>query len=91
MYGSEVEQWLYSIGAQELFDYFLEDGFSSLEAVRQMRQSDIDAIVDRKGYMILLNEAIDRLNFGDAYNTNFVPVPRAVSHLAVDNQQRMFI
>jgi hypothetical protein len=29
-----------------------------------MRQSDIDAIVDRHGYMITLNEEIDRLNYG---------------------------
>lgn len=65
MFRSEVEEWLYSIGLEELYNYFVEDGFTSLDAVRRMRQSDIDAIVDRKGYMIILNEEIDRLNYGD--------------------------
>ena len=68
MYRStEVEDWLYSIGLQELIKYFLEDGFNTLEAVRQMRQTDIDAIVDRRGYMVILNEEIDKLNYLDRY------------------------
>lgn len=66
MFRSEVEEWLYSIGLEDLYDSFLEDGFNSLEAVRHMRQSDIDAIVDRRGYMNVLNEEIDKLNYGDS-------------------------
>ncbi len=49
MFHSEVEEWLYSIGLEELYPYFVADGLTSLEQVRLMRQSDIDAIVDRKG------------------------------------------
>jgi hypothetical protein len=60
---NEVEEWLTSIGLQHLFIYFIEDGFSSLNQVRKMRQSDIDAIVDRNGYMLILNEEIDKLNY----------------------------
>ena len=81
MYGSEVEKWLYSIGAPELFDYFLEDGFTTLDAVRRMRQSDIDAIVDRKGFIIMLNEGIDRLNYELSH------APRAVSCIADSYEQ----
>lgn len=66
MFRSEVEEWLYSIGLQELYVYFEQDGFVTLDAVRQMRQSDIDAIVDRNGIMIILNEEIDKLNYGDS-------------------------
>lgn len=66
MFHSEVEEWLYSIGLDELYPYFHADGFTTLESVRQMRQSDIDAIVDRKGYMLVLNEEIDRLGYGGA-------------------------
>ena len=65
MYRSEVEEWLYSIGLPELYVYFEEDGFNTLDKVRRMRQSDIDAIVDRNGYMIILNEEIDRLNYAE--------------------------
>jgi hypothetical protein len=68
MYRTEVEEWLYTIGLPHLYDYFVEDGFNTLEKVRRMRQSDIDAIVDRNGYMIILNEEIDRLNYEDGYN-----------------------
>jgi hypothetical protein len=68
MFRSEVEEWLYTIGLPHLYDYFVEDGFNTLEKVRHMRQSDIDAIVDRNGYMIILNEEIDRLNYEDGYN-----------------------
>lgn len=64
MYHSEVEDWLISIGLQNLYHFFVEDGFTSLDAVRNMRQADIDAIVDRHGYMIILNEEIDKLNYG---------------------------
>ena len=67
MVRSEVEEWLYSIGLQHLFAYFEEDGFRTLNDVRLMRQSDIDAIVDRHGYMIILNEEIDRLNYPSEY------------------------
>lgn len=80
---SEVQEWLSSIGAGELYSYFVQDGFTSLEAVRHMRQSDIDAIVDRKGYMIILNEEIDNLN----YSGN-VPAPRAVSFLGAEPETR---
>ena len=79
MYGSEVEKWLYSIGAPELFDFFLEDGFTTLDAVRRMRQSDIDAIVDRKGFIIMLNEGIDRLNYELSHVSH--SAPRAVSYI----------
>jgi hypothetical protein len=65
MYG-EVREWLYTIGLDHLYDYFIQDGFTTLDSVRNMRQSDIDAIVDRHGYMVVLNEEIDRLNYGDA-------------------------
>ena len=63
MYYSEVEDWLISIGLQHLFHFFIEDGFTNLESVRNMRQADIDSIVDRHGYMIILNEEIDKLNY----------------------------
>jgi len=63
MYYSEVEDWLISIGLAHLFPYFIEDGFTNLESVRNMRQADIDSIVDRHGYMIILNEEIDKLNY----------------------------
>lgn len=66
MFRSEVEEWLYSIGLEDLYDSFIEDGFTSIEAIRRMRQSDIDAIVDRRGYMNILNEEIDKLNYGDS-------------------------
>ena len=62
----EVNDWLYSIGLEHLYDYFVQDGFTSLEAVKNMRQSDIDAIVDRHGYMVILNEEIDKLHYGAA-------------------------
>jgi len=75
---SEVQQWLQSIGAGALYDYFIEDGFTSLDAVRRMRQSDIDSIVDRRGYMIILNEGIDNLNYNGHHQ---IPAPRAVSFL----------
>lgn len=61
MYRSEVEEWLYTIGLPELSNYFLEDGFTTIDQVKRMRQSDIDAIIDRNGYMLCLNEEIDRL------------------------------
>lgn len=84
MFHTEVEEWLYSIGLEELYPYFHADGFTTLESVRQMRQSDIDAIVDRKGFMLLLNEEIDRLNFSgpstsSARATSLAP-ERAQSH-----------
>ena len=66
MFHSEVEEWLYSIGLEDLYNSFAEDGFTSLESVRRMRQSEIDAIVDRRGYMNILNEEIDRLNYSDS-------------------------
>jgi len=62
MHRSEVEEWLISIGLHNLYPYFIEDGFTTLEHVRSMRQADIDAIVDRNGFMIILNEEIDKLN-----------------------------
>jgi len=81
---AEVEQWLESFGAGALYRYFAEDGFTTLDSVRNMRQSDIDAIVDRRGYMVLLNEEIDLLNsYNNGYgNNNYqVPAPRAVSFI----------
>jgi tryptophanase len=65
MYRSEVEEWLYSIGLPELYSSFVEDGFTTLDSIKRMRQSDIDSIVDRNGYMVVLNEEIDRLNYGE--------------------------
>lgn len=84
----DVHEWLYSIGLDHLFDYFIEDGFTTLDSVRNMRQSDIDAIVDRHGYMVVLNEEIDRLNYGgasggDAYSHHHHhhhSLPRATSY-----------
>lgn len=80
MFHSEVEEWLYSIGLEELYPYFHADGFTTLESVRQMRQSDIDAIVDRKGYMLMLNEEIDRLNFSGSGRATSLAPERAGSH-----------
>jgi hypothetical protein len=65
VFRSEVEEWLYSIGLPHLYPYFVEDGYTTLDAVRHMRQSDIDSIVDRNGAMFVLNDEIDRLNYGD--------------------------
>lgn len=65
VFRSEVEEWLYSIGLGHLFTSFVEDGFTTLDSVRHMRQSDIDAIVDRNGVMLVLNDEIDRLNYGE--------------------------
>lgn len=82
---SEVQQWLQSIGAGALYNYFIEDGFTTLDAVRHMRQSDIDAIVDRRGYMIILNEGIDNLN------SNYqIPAPRAVSFIGEREEEEDF-
>lgn len=78
MFHSEVEEWLYSIGLDELYPYFLQDGLTTLESVRQMRQSDIDNIVDRKGLTIILNEEIDRLHI----NGTPAPSGRAASVFA---------
>lgn len=96
MFHSEVEEWLYSIGLEELYPYFHHDGFTTLESVRQMRQSDIDAIVDRKGFMLLLNEEIDRLNYGapaanasSARATSLAP-ERAQSHYDQQRAQSHF-
>jgi hypothetical protein len=71
MYRSEVEEWLYQIGLPELSNYFLEDGFTTIDQVRRMRQSDIDAIVDRNGYMLILNEEIDKLNYSGAGSADY--------------------
>lgn len=75
MFRTEVEEWLSQIGLDELYNYFVQDGFTTLDSVRRMRQSDIDAIVDRRGYMIILNEEIDRLNYGDANANSYNPAP----------------
>ncbi len=82
---SEVEQWLHSLGAGALYRYFIEDGFTTLDHVRNMRQSDIDAIVDRNGYMVILNEGIDMLNNSYGSRAYSVPPPRAVSFIG-DNK-----
>ncbi|RNA09592.1 hypothetical protein BpHYR1_007124 [Brachionus plicatilis] len=79
MFRSEVEEWLYSIGLEDLYDSFLEDGFTSLDSVRRMRQSDIDAIVDRRGFMNILNEEIDRLNYGNESLPPVAPVRESAS------------
>jgi hypothetical protein len=79
MFHSEVEEWLYSIGLDELYPYFLQDGFTSLDSIRQMRQSDVDAIVDRKGLMNVLNEEIDRLNSSISGLGSAAAAPRAGS------------
>ena len=65
MFKSEVEEWLYAIGLPELYPYFLEEGFDTLEKIKHMRQADIDVIIDPKGYIPVLNEEIDRLNYGN--------------------------
>jgi hypothetical protein len=83
MYG-EVQDWLYSIGLDHLYDYFIQDGFTTLESVRNMRQSDIDSIVDRHGYMVVLNEEIDRLNYGDTGAA--LPVAAAVLYSSAARQ-----
>lgn len=79
MFHSEVEEWLYSVGLDELYPYFLSDGFTTLDAVRTMRQSDIDSIVDRKGLMLILNEEIDRLNFSGSGLSAALPPARGSS------------
>ncbi len=63
VFRSEVEEWLHSIGLVHLYPLFIEDGFTTLESVRRMRQADIDSIVDRNGLMLVLNDEIDRLNY----------------------------
>lgn len=82
MFHSEVEEWLYSIGLPQLYPYFMAEGFDTLDKIRNMRQSDIDAIVDRNGYMMILNEEIDRLNFNNVVD-RFDP-----SSGALDRQSR---
>jgi hypothetical protein len=84
---SEVEHWLHSLGAGALYRYFVEDGFTTLDDVRTMRQSDIDAIVDRNGFMVILNEGIDMLNnSGYGSRSYSVPPPRAVSFIGEQKQ-----
>jgi len=80
MYRSEVEEWLYAIGMPELSEYFLEDGFTSLDQVRRMRQGDIDSIIDRNGYMLVLNDEIDRLNYGGAEGGALTSLPPPAPH-----------
>lgn len=91
MFHSEVEEWLYSIGLEDLYPLFHADGFTTLESVRQMRQSDIDAIVDRKGYMLILNEEIDRLAASPASARAISLAPeRAQSHYDQPRAQSHF-
>lgn len=78
MYHSEVEDWLISIGLHGLYPYFIEDGLTTLDAVRSMRQADIDAIVDRNGFMIILNEEIDKLN-------NYTPTTSSANNYSAHN------
>jgi len=88
---NEVEEWLLSIGLQHLYIYFIEDGFTTLHKVRNMRQSDIDAIVDRNGYMLILNEEIDRLN--NFYDNQIILPPnvlreKSYNGINVDDESR---
>ena len=84
MFKSEVEEWLYAIGLPELYPYFLDEGFDTLDKVKRMRQTDIDAIVDRRGYIPVLNEEIDRLNFGitQVNSTNLERTGREESYIS---------
>jgi hypothetical protein len=90
MFKSAVEEWLYAIGLPELYPYFLEEGFDTLEKIKHMRQTDIDLIVDRRGYIPVLNEEIDRLNFGNSQvtsaNVNFDRSGREESYISVPEQ-----
>jgi hypothetical protein len=87
---NEVEDWLYSIGLEHLYIYFVEDGLTTLNQVRNMRQSDIDAIVDRNGYMLILNEEIDKLNSFYESQAKIVNNPRAPNNkiLNFENESR---
>merc|ERR1712127_1095 len=83
MFRSEVDEWLHTIGLGHLYPYFVEDGITSIESVRNMRQGDIDAIVDRNGLNTVLNEEIDRLAYtGQSVVTAYeaVPLNNAISH-----------
>jgi hypothetical protein len=75
----EVYDWLFAIGLDHLYDYFVQDGFTSLESVKNMRQSDIDAIVDRHGYMVILNEEIDKLHYSGSGSRNARHLGRSAS------------
>ena len=87
MFRSDVEEWLYAIGLSELYSYFLDEGIDTLDKVRRMRQTDIDAIVDRKGYIPVLNDEIDRLNtanypFSAANNAGLQRAEREESYIS---------
>lgn len=58
---TEVEEWLYTLGLSELYLYFEEDGWTTLESISQMTDDDIrDVCINNAHYDILVDE-IDNL------------------------------
>jgi hypothetical protein len=58
---SEVEEWLNIIGLPELFVYFEEDGWVTLDGVTLMTEQDIKNITPKRGHVTIILEEIRRL------------------------------
>ncbi len=58
---SEVESWLDSIDLVELYKYFEEDGWNTLESVLLMTNEDILAITSKRGEIATLTNEIENL------------------------------
>jgi hypothetical protein len=58
---TEVEEWLYTLGLSELYLYFEEDGWTSLERISQMTDDDIRDVCINDTHFNILVEEIDNL------------------------------
>ena len=58
---SEVEEWLNIIGLPELYLYFEEDGWVTLDGVTLMTEQDIKNITPKKGHVTIILAEIRRL------------------------------
>jgi hypothetical protein len=78
---SEVEEWLNLIGLPELFLYFEEDGWVTLDGLTLMTEDDVKAITVKRGHIAIILREIDRLRFS-------VAPPQNVDHEVTfyDNQ-----
>ena len=59
----EVEEWLNIIGLPELYVYFEEDGWVTLDGVTLMTEDDIRAITKKRGHISIILREIERLKF----------------------------
>lgn len=57
-----VQQWLHSIGQQQYFDAFLDNGYDDLEVCKQIGYNDLDAIgVLTSAHRVAIYNAVERL------------------------------